>query len=304
MTAAVMSVPSTHTAAHPHPTSPSSTSPSAAASASAHAHKGSVRSEQVSVYPARDPTRGRQLLARTLSCTATSASVAPRTSCTRSLLLRRDSHTGTMLLRTHGHARRSRRPRNLLVRRDSHTGTMLLRTRGRARRSRRPRPSWHHSTHAAFSLLRKGTHAAIAVPGLLDFAARAQRLFPCSGSPPSFSAGRFFLSYLQRITPRPHTRTHACPRTDSHCSRRIAPRLHARTHARARTNDRRRTTRRADRRGVADWKTAGQGNMERTLTAAAPPPLCDPYRHAHVRITRNRSPRSIFWSHGCCGRGV
>ena len=32
--------------------------------------------------------------------------------------------------------------------------------------------------------------------------------------------------------------------------------------------------------GVADWKTTRGGNTERTLTAAAPPPPRDPYRHS------------------------
>ena len=32
--------------------------------------------------------------------------------------------------------------------------------------------------------------------------------------------------------------------------------------------------------GVADWITARGGNTERTLTATAPPPPRDPYRHA------------------------
>ena len=35
--------------------------------------------------------------------------------------------------------------------------------------------------------------------------------------------------------------------------------------------------------GVADWITARRGNTERTLTAAAGPSLCDPYRHALAR---------------------
>ena len=52
---------------------------------------------------------------------------------------------------------------------------------------------------------------------------------------------------------------------------------HARTHAHAPTTERRRTTRRVvRRRGWLDVITSGQGNTERTLTAASPPPLCFP----------------------------
>ena len=49
-----------------------------------------------------------------------------------------------------------------------------------------------------------------------------------------------------------------------------------------RSGSRRPTNERYDVRsaGVADWKTARRGNTERTLTAAAPPPPRDPYRHA------------------------
>ena len=35
--------------------------------------------------------------------------------------------------------------------------------------------------------------------------------------------------------------------------------------------------------GVADWKTAEQGNTERMLTAEVGPSSCDPYRHALTR---------------------
>ena len=65
----------------------------------------------------------------------------------------------------------------------------------------------------------------------------------------------------------------------SHCDARHAARMHARLLARARTTDER-TMRRAVPAGVADWITARGGDTERTLTAAAPPPPRDPYRHA------------------------
>jgi len=50
---------------------------------------------------------------------------------------------------------------------------------------------------------------------------------------------------------------------------------HASTHGRP-------TNERCDERsaGVADWKTARRVNTERTLTAAAGPSPCDPYRHS------------------------
>ena len=54
---------------------------------------------------------------------------------------------------------------------------------------------------------------------------------------------------------------------------------HARTHAHApTTTERRRTTRRVVRRRgwLDDVLTSGQGNTERTLTAASAPPLCVP----------------------------
>ena len=78
----------------------------------------------------------------------------------------------------------------------------------------------------------------------------------------------------------------------AHCSLPFAARIAtpARTCARAAhaptTDDERRDVRSA---GVADWKTAERENTERTLTAEAPPPSCDPYRHALTR----RPPRKV-----------
>ena len=91
-------------------------------------------------------------------------------------------------------------------------------------------------------------------------AAHARRLFLVQGSHPSL--GRpFFLStcFALRRVPRPPVCTHA----------------RSRTHGRP--TDERRDVRSA---GVADWKTARRGSTERTLTAAAGPSPCDPYRHA------------------------
>ena len=120
----------------------------------------------------------------------------------------------------------------------------------------------------------KGTRAALAALGLLGTAVRARRFFSYARthtplSPPSaLSASQHARSALflfretllatrsafilathsQRIAPRPHTNTHARPRTDDRYSQRIELRLNACRHARARTDDQRRTTRRAVRR--------------------------------------------------------
>ena len=69
----------------------------------------------------------------------------------------------------------------------------------------------------------------------------------------------------------------------SFCLLRIAPRAApARMQFSCASTDDRRTDERCDEQsaGVADWITARRGNTERTLTAAAGPSPCDPYRHS------------------------
>ena len=45
---------------------------------------------------------------------------------------------------------------------------------------------------------------------------------------------------------------------------------------------------------MADWITARRGNTERTLTAAAPPPPRDPYRHALTMRPPPKGPAFLF----------
>ena len=149
------------------------------------------------------------------------------------------------------------------------------------------------------------TRAASAAFDPLCTTARTRRLFPCAlphtplpppavasqharstfflfRVPTLFSAGRppFLLaaSYCAASAyQRPQTSTHA---PAAHCA--TLARAHARTraHGRPTADGERRDVRSA---GVADWKTARGGNTERTLTAAAPPSPCGPYRHALAR---------------------
>ena len=106
--------------------------------------------------------------------------------------------------------------------------------------------------------------------------------FSSSGFPP-FSWPAVLSFYLLRIALlAAPARVRARPFFLSTCyALRRAPRSPACTHARwctrRRPTDERRDVRSA---GVADWKTARGGNTERTLTAAAGPSPCDPYRHA------------------------
>ena len=81
------------------------------------------------------------------------------------------------------------------------------------------------------------------------------------------------------------------------CGRHFSPPIrstprHASTHARAahaRTTDgERRDVRSA---GVADWKTSKRGDTERTLTAQAGHPPCDPHRHIATPLQGGRPER-------------
>ena len=72
--------------------------------------------------------------------------------------------------------------------------------------------------------------------------------------------------------PRQHARTTDCVPTNERCDERSA--------------------------GVADWKTARGGNTERTLTAAAPPPPRDPYRHS-LAMRPPRKVRSFCFFNYC-----
>ena len=45
---------------------------------------------------------------------------------------------------------------------------------------------------------------------------------------------------------------------------------------------------------MADWITARRGNTERTLTAAAGPSPCDPYRQAHYNAAVPKGPAFSF----------
>ena len=110
-----------------------------------------------------------------------------------------------------------------------------------------------------FSLSRRTSHAA--VPTARGGLAAHTAPFSSSGFPPFLLGRPFFLPtyFALRRAPRPPVCTHA----------------RSRKHERP-TNERR-DVRSAD---VADWITARRGNTGRTLTAAAGPSPCDPYRHA------------------------
>ena len=162
------------------------------------------------------------------------------------------ARTHSPLARTHNH----------------HAGSVLLRTQFHTRYSFSPRSSLHH--HSTYTALLSFTQTSNAVPTATargGTGGLAARMAPFSSSvrvPTTlFLAGHYFFLLA------------------SHCAARHTPaRMHARSLTHARTADER-TTRRANRRRGWLDQSLHEGGIRsaRTLTAAAGPSPCGPYRH-------------------------
>ena len=207
--------------------------------------------------------------------------------------------TGSILAHLHHPRIRSRTHPQHTRTHDHYAESVSLYKQCHTRRLHSPRLSLHHCIYTAFLSFTqdlahrshckrwsRSTHGAFLfffrVPTFLLAGLRMAPFFSSSGFPP-FSWPAVLSFYLLRIALlAAPARVHARPLFLSTCyALRCAPRSPARTHARwctrRRPTDERRDVRSA---GVADWKTARGGNTERTLTAAAGPSPCGPYRHA------------------------